>query len=58
MNKTEFSAMEIIKPFNKTMSEFENIMTPFFNGVKVYQKELVVLNDLLELINAKMSQEK
>ena len=58
MNKTEFSAMEIVKPLNKNMSDFENIMTPIFNGVKVYQKELVLLNDLLELINAKMSREK
>jgi type I restriction enzyme S subunit len=58
MNKTEFSAMEIVKPLNKTMSDFENIITPIFNGAKVYQKELVVLKDILELINAKMSQEK
>jgi hypothetical protein len=40
------------------MSDFENIMIPIFDGVKIYQKELVVLNDILELINAKMSQEK
>ena len=56
MNKTEFAALEVIQPLTNIMLEFDENIKELFNNIKLHQKELILLNKLQELINAKMSQ--
>ena len=56
MNKSDFSNMKIIKPLTSLMLVFEKKVDQIFNNIKIYQKEQIILNQLLDLINARMSQ--
>jgi type I restriction enzyme S subunit len=55
MNKTEFSAMKIIKPSNDVMKLFDNILKFVFDNIMLNEKENQKLKDLKDLLLAKMT---
>lgn len=55
MNKTEFSAMKIIKPSNDVMKLFDNILKFVFDNIMLNEKENQKLEELKDLLLAKMT---
>lgn len=55
MNKTEFSAMKIIRPSNSVMNEFDKIVNSIFENIKIYQKEKNLLEKMLSVFLSKLA---
>lgn len=55
MNKTEFSQMKIEVPRNDVMNDFDKIIKPIFELIKVNLKEKQKLTELKELLLSKLA---
>lgn len=55
MNKTEFSAMKIIKPCNNVMRLFDKILKSTFENIMLHEKESQKLEELKDLLLARMT---
>lgn len=55
MNKSEFESLEILLPDKDVLKKFNKIVTPIFNFILYLQRETLLLEKLLVLINSKMA---